>query len=434
LPEVRIPYTPHPKQAGIHSDPTRFKIIAAGRRFGKTVLAINELIRVALENVADPQRPTPRSWYVCDTYKHAEMIAWKEFLRFLPPELIKSKNVTKLQVELINGHLIEFKGSEDPDKLRGVGLVFVVMDEYGQMKEEVWTEIIRPALMDSVGTALFIGTPGADGSPHFYELWKLGQSGQDPDYKSWLCFTTDNPNIDPKEIATAKRQLDPAVYKREYEADFTITAGLVYDNFRHVTHVIPHYEPSPSEFIVGSIDPGLYNPTAALLTCWTKEGTGIVFKEYYEEGRLAGENAQKIYEMAKPYKVAYWVIDRSSTRRDPASGITVFGKYQEYLKPLLTAPNDKGSVWAGIDEVKKLFHIDPLFGPKLRITVQCHKTIWELGRYIRYKHKWMTERNNEEKPRKMDDHAMDALRNVVMTRPWLRLNFLRPISVDFKGY
>jgi hypothetical protein len=343
-------------------------------------------------------------------------------LQFIPPKLIANKQIHKLTIELVNGHVMEFKGSEDYDKLRGVGLCWVGIDEYGLMKPEVWTEVLRPMLIQSRGGAMFIGTPGADGSPHFHDMYLKGKEGVD-DYKSWMFYTKDNPHIPPEEIEKAKKELPPDIYKREFEADFSCAAGLVYDNFKHSVHVIPRYEPDGSDFIVGSIDPGLHNPTAALLIAWDKEGRGRVFAEYYVEGKLATENALAIAAMAKPYKVAYWVIDRSSGRRDPASGFTVLGKYRDAFKefsgyaaaPIITAPNDPGSVWAGIDETKKLFQQNKLF-----VVVQCHKTIWELGRYIMYRRKHMIEKNEEEKPRKLHDHAMDCLKNAILTRPWNR--------------
>ncbi len=431
-----INYTPHAKQLEIHDDPARFKVVPAGRRGGKTILLANEHIKQAMTHPQIPGQPVPRSWYVATTYRQAEMIAWRTTLQYLPPELIKTKQVNKLLIELVNGHIMEFKGSEDPDKLRGVGLIWFGIDEYGLMKPEVYTEILRPMVLQSRGGGMFIGTPGPDGSPHFHELYLKGERRED-DFKSWLFYTKDNPHIPADEIEKARKEMPPDIFKREFEADFSSSAGLVYDNFKHATHVIPHYEPSSSDFIVGSIDPGLHNPTAAILTAWDRDGVGRVFKEYYVEGKLAYENAAEIAKMAKPYKMAYWVIDRSSTRRDPASGLTVIGKYKEGFKdilgreaaPIITAQNDPGSVWAGIDETKKLFELK-----KLLVVVQCHKTIWELGRYIMAKPRHFTDKNFEEKPRKLHDHAMDALKNMVMSRPWLRRNVTYRPSPPILGY
>lgn len=432
---IAIQYSPHPKQKEIHEDPARNKVIVAGRRWGKTKYACAEILKHAIANPQKEGLPVQRSWFIADTYRHAEMIAWKEFLNMCPQDLIVAKRVDKLQVELVNGHIVEFKGSEDPDKLRGVSLVFVVFDEYGQMKAEVWNEIIRPALIDMQGEALFIGTPSRHGSPHFEELFNLGTQGL-AEFKSWLCYTKDNPYIDPKEVEKSRATMSPDAFKREFEADFSSTAGLIYDNFKHITHVIPNYEPAIDDIIVGSVDPGLHNPTGALLVAWDKEGVGRIFKEYYVKGKLATENALAIKKIAAPYKVMYWVIDRSAEKRDPASGLTVAGKYREVLRPqpVVSAPNDPGSVWAGIDEVKKLFHIDPSIGrPKLVVTAQCHNFLWEIARYIAHEHKWHVDVNPAEKPRKLHDHLCDAIRNMIMTRPWLRRNLHALIRRDVQG-
>ena len=422
MPSLEINYSPHPKQAEIHNDQTRFKVVAAGRRFGKTVLAINELLKAALTHPQRDNLPIQRSWYICDTYKHAEMIAWRSFFKFCPPELIHSRNIAKLQVELINGHIVEFKGSEDPDKLRGVALVFAVLDEYGNMKPEVWTDVIRASLVDMRGKALFIGTPSADGSPHFQDMWQLGNSGTDTNYKSWMCYTLDNPNIPRDEIERARQELPPDIFKREFMADFSVSAGLIYDNFK-ARNVIPSYVPDAGDFIVGAIDPGLHNPTAALLCAWDRDGVGRVFWEYYQTGKLAFENANAIKKATEQYKVAYWVIDRASKKRDPASGFAVYDKFTEVLRPMMTAPTDAISIWTGIDEVKKFFQADEKTGqPRLYVSSKCEKFVWELGRYTLYKSKYHTDKNPEEKPRKYHDHLMDAVRYMIMTRPWLRTN------------
>lgn len=430
--QITIPYEPHQRQQEVHEDPARFKVIAAGRGSGKTVALVNEMIRQGLTHPQKDAVEPQRSWLIAETYKQAESIAWRLLFQFLPQELIARKNVNKLQVELVNGHMLEFKGAEDPDSLRGARLVWAGLDEYGQMREDTWFSVIRPMLIRG-GGAMFIGTPGADGSPHFHDLWNKGQRGEDG-FKSWLFYTDENPHIPREEIEKAKRELPADIYDREFRASFSSTSGLIYDNFKHPTHVIPMYEPTHDDLIVGSIDPGLHNPTGALLSAWDKDGVCRVFKEYYVEGKLAEENAKAIKAWSSPHKVAYWVIDRSSIRRDPTNGLSVYNKYlgtsmEPLCRPLITAPNDPGSVWSGIDEVKKLFHINPTTGtPKMQISVHNHFTLWELSRYTRYKHKWHVEKNEEERPRKLHDHLMDALRNMVMTRPWLRRNVQMVVS------
>lgn len=419
-----IPYVPHKGQLEVHQDRHRFRILAAGRRYGKTILAINELIRQAIK------WPNKRSWYVAPTYRQVETIAWRDpshsIFKFLPPELMKSKSEVDLTITLTNGHLIEFKGADKEDRLRGVGLKFVVLDEYGFMKPNVWQEIIEPMLSTERGEALFIGTPDAR-SEHFYDLYNLGLNNKNPEYKSWLFHSIQNPYFPKSEIDRLKNTTPPDIFKREYEADFTNTRGLVYNNFKHGTHVIPRYVPTIGDLVVCSIDPGLRNPTAALWGAWDLNGTCRLFEEYYETEKTASENAKNIHEISRKigYPVMYYIVDRSSTKRDQTSGMTVYDSYLEAgIKPLLAAPNDDGSVRAGIDEVKKLFHVNPeTHLSRMYVGSNLHNFINEINHYIWYDYKWLNEKNPQEKTRKLHDHLMDALRNMVLTRPWLRRQF-----------
>lgn len=208
---------PHKNQLKIRNDNTRFKIVVAGRRFGKTVFAINELINNAIMN------PDTRNWYIAPTYRQAKEIAWKMLFYYLPKEFISKKNEVELSVELIQGSEITLKGSDSPDSLRGVGLNYAVLDEYAQMKADVWGEIIRPMLIDSKGSALFIGTP--QGYNHFWDLFN--KEKDDSDYKSFHFTTIDNLAIEDiaKEVEKARIETDPIKFSQEYEANFEALVG-----------------------------------------------------------------------------------------------------------------------------------------------------------------------------------------------------------------
>lgn len=208
---------PHLNQSKIRNSNARFKVVVAGRRFGKTVFAINELINNALIN------PNTRNWYVAPTYRQAKEIAWKMLFYYLPQEFISKKNEVELSVDLIQGSTITLKGADTPDSLRGVGLNYIVLDEYAQMKVEVWDEIIRPMLIDSKGAALFIGTP--QGYNHFWKLYN--KEKDDTDYKSFHFRTIDNLAIDgmAAEVEKARQETDPIRFSQEYEANFEALVG-----------------------------------------------------------------------------------------------------------------------------------------------------------------------------------------------------------------
>ena len=142
----------------------RFRVLVAGRRFGKSYLSCIELLRGAIN------RPGEVYFYCAPTYRMAKDIAWKELKKLTPKVWIKSKNETDLRLDLINGSSIELKGTENAMALRGRSLAGVVLDEAAFMDRDVWAEVIRPALADKQGWALFISTPDGTAS-WFYDMW-----------------------------------------------------------------------------------------------------------------------------------------------------------------------------------------------------------------------------------------------------------------------
>ena len=180
-----------PWQQEVWNDKTRFKIVAAGRRTGKSRLAAWMLIINALESERG------HVFYVAPTQGQARDIMWQTLLELGNP-VITSSHINNLQIKLINGATISLKGSDRPETMRGVSLKFLVMDEYADMKPEVFEQILRPALADQKGTALINGTPM--GRNHFYELDKYAELDDDPTYKSWHFTSYDNPLLDPEEI------------------------------------------------------------------------------------------------------------------------------------------------------------------------------------------------------------------------------------------
>jgi hypothetical protein len=156
----------------------RFRVLVAGRRFGKTYLAMVELIRAA-------SVPGRLVWYVGPTNKQSKMILWKSLKEMTKKYWAAKPNETDLRLELIFGGTICLRGAENYDSLRGEGLDLVVLDEYASISREAWTEVLRPALADREGGALFIGTP--QGFNHFHQLVESAE-GQ-PDWEVFQ-FTT----------------------------------------------------------------------------------------------------------------------------------------------------------------------------------------------------------------------------------------------------
>lgn len=203
-------------QKEVFQDDTRFKVVAAGRRCGKSRLSAVTLL---IEGLNCPDGSAVM--YVAPTLGQARTIIW-DLLHELGRPIIKSSHVNNLEITLINGKKILVRGADNPDSLRGVSLTYLVLDECAFIKQDVWEKILRAALSDKKGRALFISTPS--GRNWFYDVFKLGQSGIDEEWKSWHKTTQDNETIDPKEIEAAKRTLSSFAFKQEYLSSFD-TAG-----------------------------------------------------------------------------------------------------------------------------------------------------------------------------------------------------------------
>jgi len=200
-----------PWQQEVYNDPTRFKVIAAGRRTGKSRLAAWALILNCLSGKKG------QVFYVAPTQGQARDIMWQMLLE-LGHSVITSSHVNNLQIKFVNGALLTLKGADRPETMRGVSLKFLVMDEYADMKPEVWEQILRPALADQKGSAMFIGTPM--GRNHFYELYTYAKISEDPTFAGYHFTSYDNPLLDPNEIKAAEKSMSTFSFRQEFMASF----------------------------------------------------------------------------------------------------------------------------------------------------------------------------------------------------------------------
>lgn len=221
---VRLP-RPHPRQAEILASPARFRVLACGRRFGKTVYGQHRLIGPALAG-------KPVAWFA-PSYKYLSE-AWRDFVRVLKPVIARS-NASEKRLELITGGSIEFWSLQDPDAGRSRKYARVVIDEAAKVGklEEAWNAAIRPTLTDLKGDADLLSTPR--GRDFFWRCWTWGQDPLEPDWASWQIPTIANPFIDPAEVEDARRKTPERLYRQEYLAEFLENAGGV---FRRVAEAI----------------------------------------------------------------------------------------------------------------------------------------------------------------------------------------------------
>lgn len=228
----------HKGQRAVLSDHRRFKVVVAGRRWGKTQCAKTAIIKRA-------QKSKQLIWYVAPTYRMARGIMWNELTEAIPRELIARINETLLIIWLVNGTRIELKGADKPDTLRGVGLHFLVIDEAQDIKHSTWVKILRPTLASTRGDALIIGTPKAFN--WLYDVYMDGQRGDTfknksgrtvvNSWKSWQFPTITSPFIPKEEIEDAKRDMDEKSFNQEFNASFETMSGRVYYAFDRKTHV-----------------------------------------------------------------------------------------------------------------------------------------------------------------------------------------------------
>jgi hypothetical protein len=199
-------------QKEVYSDSTRFKVVVAGRRCGKSRLSVVNLL---VEGLKCPKGSAVM--YVAPTQGQARQIIWDAIMD-LGRDVISNSHVNNMDITLINGAKIYVRGSDRPDTLRGVSLTYLVLDEVADIKADTWEKVLRASLSDKKGRALFIGTP--KGRNWFYDMYNLGLSEEDSEWKSWHFTTRDNPLIDPDEIEGAKKSLSSFSFKQEYEASF----------------------------------------------------------------------------------------------------------------------------------------------------------------------------------------------------------------------
>lgn len=220
---LTIKFEPHPQQREVMEHPARFKILACGRRWGKTTLSVIAILTSAWENKGSV------NWWIAPSYRQSK-VGYRILSKLLKnSEIVEKKSENELYIRLINDSIIEFKSAERPDNLHGEGLKMVVMDEAARVDKQVWYEVLRPALADTRGKAMIISTP--KGKNWFYEEWLRGFD--DSDYKSWQFPTYGNPYISREEIEKMKAQMPELEFREQILAEFIDASGTMFSNVRH---------------------------------------------------------------------------------------------------------------------------------------------------------------------------------------------------------
>lgn len=331
---VIIPYTPRPQFAEFHSRTQRWSCIVAHRRAGKTVACINDLIKAAITCT----KPDPRFAYIAPFYTQAKDVAWQYLKKFALCIPGSEANESELRVDLPNGGRIRLYGADNYDRMRGLYLDGVVLDEFADMNPRVWPEVIRPALSDRQGWATFIGTP--KGRNGFYDIWagnpETGWAGatQSDTWFSLMLKASETGFVAAEELADAQVAMSPEQYAQEYECSFDAAIiGAYYGKDISALEAEGRIMQVPWErglAVDTAWDLGIGDATAVWF--FQVMGREIRVIDYYEINNQGLEETVRVL-LAKPYiygthymphDIAIRELISGTSRRDTIEGLGLY--------------------------------------------------------------------------------------------------------------
>ena len=316
-------------QQEVWNDPTRFKVVAAGRRTGKSRLAAYLLVVNGL------QAEKGHVFYVAPTQGQARDIMWNLLLD-VGKDVIKNSHVNNMQITLINDVIISLKGADRPETMRGVSLAYLVMDEYADMKPDVWELILRPALADYSAPALFIGTPM--GRNHFYDLYRNAEIGDDPDFAAWHYTSYDNSLIDKTEIDRAKKSMSSYAFRQEFMASFEARGSEMFkEDWLHFDENEPDGDYYIAVDLAGFEEMGKKNKTKNL------DNTAIAVTKVNQHGWWVADiivgrwtldqTAVKIFRAVQDYRPVAVGIEKGIARQAVMSPLSdLMAKYSRFFR------------------------------------------------------------------------------------------------------
>jgi phage terminase large subunit len=358
-------------QQHIADDLSRFKVVVAGRRFGKSYLSMREICYRA-------RIPNQEIFYLTTSYRAAKMILWKPLKRRLLDLRWANKiNETEMSIQLKNGSTISLKGAEDPDRLRGVSLSYCVIDEAADCKlETLWGEVVRPALADQQGGAMFIGTPKGRSNP-FFDLYNYAKDAGHKDWAAWQYTTLEGGFVTETEINAARQDMSEKQFKQEFEASFETDESRVAWAFERDTHVIePTLDIDTREIFVG-MDFNV-NPMSVAVASRTGD-TLTVFDELAVYSSNTDEIADEILNRYPSSKVYCFPDPAGAARKTSANSMTDH-KILENRGFIVKAPRKHDAVKDRINATNARFR-NAKGDCNLYITKNCKHTIESLEKH-----------------------------------------------------
>jgi len=272
-------------QKTIADSTARFKVAVCGRRFGKTHLSMREMARAA-------RKPDQKIFYVAPSYRQAKQTVWNKLKKkLIELNWVSKINESDLTITLRNDSTISLRGADNFDGLRGVGLDYIILDEFAFINADAWYEVLRPTLSDTGGGAMFISTPAGVGN-WAYDLYLKGQDPTETDWNSWQYTSEDGGRIPVEELEAASRDLDERTYNQEYRASFVTYSGIIYHGFNSERNLMPYTGAKPKQILL--MTDFNYNPMAA---CVGVQCDGYI--HIIDEVVIYGSNTQELADEVK---------------------------------------------------------------------------------------------------------------------------------------
>ena len=393
-------------QKEVFTSEARFRVLITGRRFGKTFLALNELAKFS-------RYPKKKVWYIAPTFRMCKDIMLDPLVeKMTKHKWISKVNYSDLSITLKNKSLIQLRSSDNFNSLRGVGLDFICIDEFSDVDERAWFEVLRPTLSDKSreGSALFLGTPRGFGN-WSYNLFTRQDS--DKNWKSFQYTTLDGGQVSQNEIDQAKNDLDDRTFRQEYMASFEKYSGQIYYNFDREQNVIEQYAPTTNSIHIG-IDFNI-DPVSAVIS-EVKQDNLYVYDEIVIYSSNTDELVEEINNRYSRKHIFVYPDPASKQRKTSAGGRTDLSilKNAGYNVRVRNAhPLIRDRINAVNTKLKNAKGVRTLF-----IANNCKNVIKSIERQIYKEGTSLPDKENNY------DHMNDALGYLV--------EFLYPIKRDFK--